>query len=387
MAIEQVPFIDLQRMEDGFFDELLPEVENALRNTQFVGGPKTAALAKELSEYTGSPHVVPCANGTDALQLALRASGIGPGDKVLLPDSTFWASFEAIINVGAIPVAIDIDPETLHLSLKTCEAAIDRFKPKGLMLVHLYGWASPDTHAIRKLCEDQNIVLVEDSAQAMGVKIAPASNANAPESQWESIYQNAPLATTSFYPAKVLGASGDAGGVFTNAKSIRETIERLSNHGRIDHYRHGDVGWNSRVGVYESIFLLHSLKHLPERIESRRNTLEIYRQELKDTPVEVLSPATNVWENGYLNVCRVAQQDRDPLMNWLKEHNVGCGNVYPTPIHEQPGAAAHMPEQWTEGQSSLSSRRLLNLPCFAYMSEAEIAYVVETVKCYYRVSK
>lgn len=368
-------------------EELLPEVENALRNTQFVGGPKTAALAEELAAYTHADHVVPCANGTDALQLALRAAGIGPGDKVLLPDSTFWASFEAIYNVGATPVAIDIDPETLHLSHKTCEAAIERFTPKGLMMVHLYGWASPETHAIRKLCREQNVVLVEDSAQAMGTKIAPAANLSSPESEWESIYENTALATTSFYPAKVLGASGDAGGVFTNNKSIRDTVERLGNHGRVDHYRHGDVGWNSRVGVYESIFLLHSLKHLPARLESRRKSLNIYREELRDTPVEVLSPGAGVWENGYLNVCRVSEKDRDPLMNWLKEHKVGCGNVYPTPVHEQPGASAHMPEQWTEGHASAASRRQLNLPCFAYMSEDELAYVIETVKCYYRVRK
>jgi len=318
-----------------------------------------------------------CANGTDAIQLALRAYGLGSGDKVLIPDMTFWATFEAVVNVAATPIPIDVNWNTLHLCAKEVEKAIDKFSPQALILVHLYGWASPDTEEIRTLCRERNIHLIEDSAQAFGTRFND-----------KSLIGEAPCATTSFYPAKVLGASGDAGAVFAKDAKITELIGKLANHGRMDHYEHGWVGWNSRIGVYESIFLEESLKHIKQRLESRRKNIEHYTRELKGLPLEVLrasnSSGKKVLENGYLSVCRVDEALRPKFIEFLKEKKIGFGTVYPGAMSRQRGAQDYMKESMTDGTADRISKTIINLPCFTYMTTGELDYVVENVRNFFK---
>ena len=209
--ITKVPFITLNRFENGFKENFLKGVESLVENTQFVGGPVVGELELALAQKTQTKYAIGCANGTDAIQVALRAVGVQKNDLVLIPDMTFWATFEAVVNVGANPVTIDVSKETCHLELETFKAAAEKYKPKAAIIVHLYGHASPDTQAIRKYCKDQNILLIEDGAQCFGVEL-----------NGESIFKQALISTTSFYPAKVLGASGDAGAIFTNDEELNK---------------------------------------------------------------------------------------------------------------------------------------------------------------------
>jgi UDP-2-acetamido-2-deoxy-ribo-hexuluronate aminotransferase len=374
MSPQKVPFIDLLRLEPGFREEAEAKVLKALREGHFVMGPEVSEFEGQLKSYTGAQALALCANGTDAIQLALRAAGVRAGDRVLLPDMTFWASFEAIVNVGAKPVPCDVELETLHLSLATIEQAIERFKPRALMVVHLYGWAMPEIKKVRELCLRQNIILIEDSAQAIGTRLDGAS-----------LIGTAPVATTSFYPAKVLGASGDAGAVFSHDPAISALAAKLANHGRLSHYEHGWIGWNSRPGVYESVYLSAGIKHLDARIASRRKVLDLYRKELAGLPLRLLKPADGVFENGYLSVGRVDDPAlREKLRAHLTEQGIGSGTVYPGAMTRQPGARGFFEESIDHGHADLVARTVLNLPCFAYMTDGEISRVVDVVRGFFK---
>lgn len=366
-----VPFIDILRFEPGFKDALARDVMSLIDKGQFVGGPVVAEFEAAIKKYTHSQFAIGCANGTDAIQLALRAAGIGKDDLVVIPNMTFWATFEAVVNVGAQPITLDVSRETLHLTLEGVKNALAQFKPKALILVHLYGWACPETLEIRKLCQQEGVICIEDCAQAIGTKINNTS-----------LIGTAQVATTSFYPAKVLGASGDAGAVFTNDESIAIKTRQLVNHGRTDHYEHGLVGWNSRLGAYEATFLQHSLPYLEKRLDSRRQAVEYYHQNLKNPKLTLLKPDSKVLENGYLQVAVMEPQIRAQFVEYLKKHQIGFGTVYPGAMSEQSGAREFLHAKIDHGHAAWIASAVINLPCFAYITQNELDEVINLVNSF-----
>lgn len=367
----KVPFIDILRYENGFYETVTAKTAELIKNGHFVGGPVVGQFEAALKDYTKTSFALGCANGTDAIQLALRAAGVEKNDKVLLPDMTFWATFESIVNVGAVPYVIDVSKETLHLTLASVIEGVEKFRPKALILVHLYGWACPETIEIRKYCKEQNVLLIEDGAQAIGTKI-----------NGESLLAGALVATTSFYPAKVLGASGDAGAVFTNDQKIADTTKILLNHGRTGHYDHGLIGWNSRLGAYEASFMHESLKHLDAKLNSRRDTCEQYRNKIKNPILKMVHPPKGVWENGYLSVALLTPETRPAFCDYLKKNDIGFGNVYPGAMSMQPGSTPHLGGKISHGHADWVAKSVVNFPCFAYMRQDEVDYVIEKVNSY-----
>lgn len=373
MSINQVPFITLNRFEPGFKENFLGGVAALFEKTQFVGGPIVAEMEAELTRFVKAKYAVGCANGTDAIQIALRAVGVEKNDKVLIPDMTFWATFEAVVNVGANPVTVDVNRETCHWDLETFKKAVAEFKPKAAVMVHLYGWASPDTLAIRKFAKDSGVLLVEDGAQCFGTEI-----------NGESILGSALIATTSFYPAKVLGASGDAGAVFTNDEELNKNVRILINHGRTDHYSHGMIGWNSRIGAYESLFLKLSLEHIAARIESRKKAVSYYAEALQGLPFKPVLAHSSVTENGYCAVGMIDPALRPALIDTLKKANIGHGTIYPGAMSMQIGAKSHMAGSIDYGNAHYISQSVLNLPCYAYITKEELEYVCQTVRNHFK---
>lgn len=367
----RVPFIDILRYEPGFYETVTAKTAELIKNGHFVGGPVVGQFEAALKDYTKAPFALGCANGTDAIQLALRAAGVEKNDKVLLPDMTFWATFEAIVNVGAVPYVIDVSRETLHLTLASVKEGVEKFKPKALLLVHLYGWACPETLEIRKYCQEQNVILVEDCAQAIGTKI-----------KGESLLAGAPVSTTSFYPAKVLGASGDAGAVFTTDQKVAETTKILLNHGRIGHYDHGMIGWNSRLGAYEASFMLEAIKHLDAKIASRRHAVQEYQKRITHPLIRTVKPSGDVWETGYCAVALMTPESRPAFIEYLKKHEIGYGVIYPGAMSMQPGAAAHVGGKISHGHADWIAKSVINFPAFAYITQEEIDFVVNTVNAY-----
>ena len=364
-----VPFIDLKRFESGFLDRWIEKVTAMSGTASFIGGPEVAKLEASLSERLGVSHTVSCANGTDALQLALRAMGVGAGDVVLVPDVTFWATFEAVVNVGASPVTVDVDMTDGGVDLAAFAKAIDDHAPKAAMVAHLYGWGSAQLKAIRQLCQDRKVMLLEDGAQCYGV-----------EFDGKSIYRDAYISTTSFYPAKVLGAAGDGGAVFTNDAALADKVRQLGNHGRTQHYGYGSVGWNSRMDSLQAAFVNLSLDYIEQRLASRRQSADYYRQHLRGLPLRVMDAPAGYLENGYCNVCHLDAPRRGTLEAALKAEGIGFGNIYPGAMSAQPGTEGYLRAAVTNGRATEYCSTVLNLPLFPYMTGAELEIVVAVVK-------
>ena len=352
---DRVPFIDLSRLAARIGNDVLDDWRAILERQEFVGGPRVAELESVIATQLGVGNVVACSNGTDALIVALQSMGIGPGSKVALPNLTFWASFEAVVQVRATPVLLDIDAEDLQLSSSALFAAAAHrdIGVDAVLLPHLYGWASGSLDLIRGFCQNRQIPLLEDGAQAFGVR-----------QYGLPLFTNVWMGTLSFYPAKVIGGAMDGGAVLCRSAEQCEGVRSLCNHGRAGHYLHGRVGWNSRMGGLQASYLRRVLSLADEIVSSRRTAAEWYRERLKDVAgVQIYGPPEGVTENGYLNVLTV----EDPVMvsAALEERGIATGRTYPVPISEQP--ATQTTDAIASGDLSVSKefcKKVLNLPLF-----------------------
>lgn len=366
----QVPFIDLKRFEPGFQDALNAKFGAMTAAAQFIGGEEVARLETSLRDLLRVGFAVSCANGTDALQLALRALGVGRGDTVLVPNVTFWATFEAVVNVGADPATLDADLTDGGVSLEALDKAIDLLKPKAAIIAHLYGWGTAHLAEIRALCKARGVLLLEDGAQCFG-----AAYKGAP------IYEGALISTASFYPAKVLGAAGDGGAVFTDDPDLADKVRRLSNHGRTTHYGYGLLGWNSRLDSLQAAFLNLSIGHLEQRIASRRASAAFYQAHLPALGIETMRPPDDYDENGYCNVCLVRDASlKAELETRLKAEGIGFGNIYPGVMSRQPGAEGVSRGHFGGREGEVLCASVLNLPLFPYMKPEELERVLEVVR-------
>lgn len=361
-----VPFIDLKRFEPGFLESWNKKIELLSREARFIGGEEVETLEKNLAAENQTKHAIACANGTDAIQVALRACGVGAGDDVLIPDNTFWATFEAVVNVGATPSTVDINPVDLQMDFGLFQKAAAELKPKAAIIAHLYGWASAQLKELRDFCREKKIILIEDGAQCYGVKI-----------NGDSIYKDAVVSTISFYPAKVFGGAGDGGAVLTSDDKIAAAVRSLANHGREAHYAHGSCGWNSRMDTFQAAFLNLSHPHLPARLKDRMHWAAKYREAFPQYAVK--APA-GIQENGYLTALRLTPQLREKLSAALKEKGIGFSIVYPDAVHAQKGGEPYLKKAFGGQEALALSRAVISLPLFPYMTQAEFDEVVSTAQ-------
>lgn len=351
-----VPFIDLSRLVARVREDVLPAWAECLDRCEFVGGPRVGALEKKLASALGTPRVVSCANGTDALLIGLQALGVKAGSKVALPNLTFWATFEAIAQLGATPVLVDVDPDDLQVSLAELRSAHEKHRFDAAVLVHLFGWTSARLAEIRAFCKERAIALLEDGAQCFGVEVGGAP-----------VLAEADVATLSFYPAKVIGGAMDGGAITLQTEAQEALVRSLCNHGRSDHYSYAHVGWNSRMGGIQAAFIARVLDEVPEILASRRAAAQFYRERLQagSPRVKVYGPPAGVVENGYLNVVTVEGKTGAELAAALKAAGVGAARTYPETMDVQPpvkdaGAIVH-------GDLAVSKRfcaSVVNLPLF-----------------------
>ncbi len=365
-----VPFIDLKPVAALVGDTVARHWQRVVERTEFVGGATVAALEARLARSLRVEHAITCSSGTDALTIALQALGVGPGKKVALPNLTFWAPYEAIVQLGATPVLVEIDLADLQMDFDDLRRGHERLGLDAVILVHLMGWASARVAEFRRFCRDQDLPLVEDGAQAWGVEVGG-----------QPVFAGAQVSTLSFYPAKVVGGCMDGGAIFTDDAELGMLIRKLCNHGRATHYSYSHVGWNSRMGGVHAAWLLAVLDHADAIVAERRALEARYHElflELSDLLCGYGAPA-GVVGNGYLSVCTLRRHELATVTARLAEAGIGTGRVYPATLDAQPPAATALRTgDLSRGRTFCAS--VLNLPLFFGMTGEQMEYVESTLR-------
>jgi dTDP-4-amino-4,6-dideoxygalactose transaminase len=363
MSDMRVPFMDLGAMADEVWPEIEQSVKAAVTGAQFIGGPAVETFENEWASYCGVANAIGVANGTDALHLTLRALGVGPGDEIVLPASTFVATAEAIVLAGATPRFADVDPQTLLMTAETMIAAITP-RTRGVIAVHLYG-QTPDMDAIETAVRQRGLFLVEDAAQAHG-----ASWNGRPVGSFGD------AACFSFYPGKNLGAFGDAGAVVTGDAVLAERVRSLANHGRAtgNHHSHLLVGTTSRLDSLQALVLSAKLRRLTAWTEARRHVVAQYRAGLSDVAgMQLLVEHPLAHHVYHLFVIRVPE--RDLFGAELLRQGVQTGVHYSLAIHQQPAYAEFADGPLPEAEAGAAE--VLSLPLYPHLGLAQVDRVIE----------
>lgn len=354
---ENVPFLDLSAQQAEIIDDVLPRWREQFRSASFVGGPEVAAFEAEYAAYLGVRSVVGVSNGTDALELAYRAVGVGPGDEVIVPANTFIATAEAVSRIGAVPVFVDVDDEYLLIDPDAVEAAITE-RTRAIVPVHLFGQTAP-LDRLLPIAERHGIPLVEDAAQSQGAESA-AGRAGAVGR----------VAATSFYPGKNLGAAGDAGAVMTDDPDVARTVRDLAAHGSATKYVHHRVGFNARLDAVQATVLRAKLRRLDQWNGARQEAAAWYGRLLSDIEgvrLPAVRPGnSDVW---HLYVIRVEERDR--VMAELTADGIGVGIHYPTPVHLTDAYAGLGYRRGQFPVAEAAAERILSLPMFPHLLEEQ----------------
>ena len=377
-------FIDLQAQRRRIEPEINGAVQRVIESGRYVLGPEVGELEKQLAAWCGAKHAVSCANGTDALALALMAWQLKPGDAVFCPSFTFVATAQVVPWLGAWPVFVDILPETYNMDPASLEAAIQRvkaegkLKPKVVIAVDLFGQPA-DYPAIKAICDTHGLKLISDTAQGYGCTL----NGRHP-TDW------ADIATTSFFPAKPLGCYGDGGAIVTNDSALAELIESLRVYGKVmpsdaaqRNFHHDPkylslrVGMNSRLDTIQAAILLEKLKIFADEIEKREQVAQRYTAafagKIRRAP-QVIEGGQSVWAQ-YV----IEHENRDGLQAHLTANGIPSMVYYPVPIHQQDFAARFAPPTGSLPVTEMASRHVLALPMHPYLPYADQDRVIETV--------
>jgi dTDP-4-amino-4,6-dideoxygalactose transaminase len=359
-----IPFLNLNATHDEIRAQLDEAWAAVMRTNAFVGGHQVDQFEAAFALYCGSSHCVGVGSGTDALELIFSALGIGSGDEVIVPANTFVATVEAIVAVGATPVFVDVDPDTLLVTVDEVEAAITP-ATSAAIVVHLYG-QMPDMVDLRRVADRHGIALVEDAAQAHG---AAWEGAGAGTFGHASAF--------SFYPAKNLGAFGDAGAVVTDDAELASRVRLLANHGRSprSHHIHRVRGRNSRLDALQAAVLSVKLPRLDDWNARRRRAAAQYRALLGGTPCRPVSIRPRATAVHHLEVVRVTNRDR--LLPELTTRGIGWGLHYPVPCHRQEAFARYASGRYPVTERA--AREVVSLPMFPTISDRQIERVCETV--------
>ena len=356
-------FIDLAAQQKRIKTEIDQGIANVLAHGKYILGPEVAELEEKLATYTGAKYCITCANGTDALQIAQMALGIGPGDEVITPGFTYIATAETVALLGAKPVYVDIDPVTYNLDPAKLEAAITD-KTKAIIPVSLYGQCA-DFDAINAIADKYGIPVIEDAAQSFGATYKGKKSCNL-----------STIACTSFFPSKPLGCYGDGGAIFTNDEELATLIRQVARHGQDRRYHHIRIGINSRLDTLQAAILLPKLAILDEEITLRQEVANRYQQLLNDagitTTPTILPENVSVYAQYTIQV-----EDRDAVQAKLKEAGIPTAVHYPIPLNKQPAVADSNIDLPIGDRVA---EKVMSLPMHPYLTEAEQQKVVDALQ-------
>ncbi|MEP0266169.1 DegT/DnrJ/EryC1/StrS family aminotransferase [Dokdonia sp.] len=371
--MKKIQMVDLKGQYQKIKERIDASVLEVIESSAFVNGPEVHAFQKELEEYLGVKHVIPCANGTDALQIAMMGLGLQPGDEVITADFTFAATVEVIALLRLTPVLVDVDPVNFNIDIEAIKKAITP-KTKAIVPVHLFGMAA-DMDAIMDLAKEHNLYVIEDNAQGIG---SDYTGRNGQKVKTGGIGD---VGTTSFFPSKNLGCYGDGGAIFTNDDDLAHTIRGIVNHGMYKRYHHDVVGVNSRLDSIQATVLRAKLPNLDAYNTARRDAARKYTaaftsEEKIITPTICDHCDCHVFHQYTL---RVKDTDRDALVAHLQANEIPCGVYYPIPLHRQK---AYLDDRYDEADFPVTNQLVqdvISLPMHTELDDEQIAFITTTI--------
>jgi len=370
--------VDLKGQYENIKERVNSSIMNVIETTAFVNGPEVHEFQKELEEYLGVKHVIPCANGTDALQIAMMGLGLKPGDEVITADFTFAATVEVIALLQLTPVLVDVDPINFNIDIEAIKKAITP-KTKAIVPVHLFGLTA-NMDEIMAIAEEHNLYVIEDNAQGIG---ADYTSKDGTKKKTGTIGH---VASTSFFPSKNLGCYGDGGAIFTNDDELAHIIRGIVNHGMYVRYHHDVVGVNSRLDSIQAAVLRAKLPHLDDYNKARIEAANKYSEAFKDVE-NIITPGgfdseKNLLERSHVfhqYTLKIKNADRDALVNHLNEKGIPCGVYYPIPLHLQK---AYKDERYKEEDFAVTNqlvKEVISLPMHTELDDEQIDYITKTV--------
>jgi dTDP-4-amino-4,6-dideoxygalactose transaminase len=372
--MKKIQMVDLKGQYEEIKEQVDASMQEIIQNTSFINGPEVHQFQKELEEYLEVKHVIPCANGTDALQIAMMGLGLNPGDEVITVDFTFAATVEVIALLNLTPVLVDVEPHTYNIAPKAIEKAITP-KTKAIVPVHLFG-QSANMDEVMRIAKAHNLFVIEDNAQAIG------ANYRSSDKSIKRTGTIGDVGTTSFFPSKNLGCYGDGGALFTNDDKLAHTIRGIVNHGMYERYHHDVVGVNSRLDSLQAAVLRAKLPRLDIYNEARKEAAFKYSTAFDSnkniiTPEVVSDCDTHVFHQYTL---RIMNGKRDALVKHLQENNIPCGIYYPIPLHAQKAYADA--ERYNEADFKVTNqlvKEVIALPMHTELDEDQIRYIAKMV--------
>lgn len=371
-TMKKIQMVDLVSQYEKISAEIDDAVMNVIRSSAYINGPEVKSFQSEMETYLGVKNVIPCANGTDALQIAMMAQGLQPGDEVITADFTYVATAEVIALLRLKPVLVDVDPQTFNINPVAVEAAITA-KTKAIVPVHLFGQCA-EMDTIMKIAAKHNLYVIEDTAQAIGAEYKFEDGRKAKAGTIGTI------GTTSFFPSKNLGCYGDGGAIFTNDDSLAAKIRMIANHGQSKQYYHDEIGVNSRLDSIQAAILRIKLQHLDEYAEARRKVADRYDKAFADIP-ELRTPVRNAKSTHVFHQYTLVTHkiDRFKLRDYLASKEIPAMIYYPVPLHLQK---AYKDPRYKEGDFPVTEQlcqSVISLPVHTEMAREQQDYIIETI--------
>lgn len=378
--MKKIQMVDLGGQYQDIKEQVNASISQIMETSAFVNGPEVHAFQKELEDYLGVKHVIPCANGTDALQIAMMGLGLKPGDEVITADFTFAATVEVIALLQLTPVLVDVDMDTFNINVDAVKNAITP-KTKAIVPVHLFGQCA-NMDAILQLAKEHNLFVIEDNAQAIGAQYLSKTGEKYMAGSMGHV------GATSFFPSKNLGCYGDGGAIFTNDDALAHTIRGIVNHGMYERYHHDVVGVNSRLDSIQAAVLRAKLPRLDAYCEARRTAARKYSEALKDQKHVIVPVTVNDCED-ICDTCdchvfhqytlRITNGKRDGLVKYLNENDIPCGVYYPIPLHRQK---AYLDDRYNEADFPVTNQlvqEVISLPMHTELDDEQIAFITDKV--------
>lgn len=375
--MKKIQMVDLKSQYDSIKTEIDTAVQKVLDTTAYINGPEVQEFKKELETYLGVKHVIPCANGTDALQIAMMALDLKPGDEVITSNFTFAATVEVIALLQLTPVLVDVYPDTFNIDIEAIKKAISP-KTKAIVPVHLFGQCA-DMEPLLNLAKEHNLHIIEDNAQAIGADYTFADGTKKKAGTMGIV------GTTSFFPSKNLGCYGDGGAIFTNDDDLAHKLKGITNHGMYQRYYYDEIGVNSRLDSIQAAILRVKLPYLDSFCKARQQAAAYYSKAFANHP-NIITPTISTFSSHVFHqyTLRIVNADRNALHHYLLEKQIPNAIYYPVPLHTQK---AYADKRYKDENFSITNQlveTVISLPMHTEFEEEQLHYITQTVLAFFK---